>query len=186
MKILNTATKDSATLPRVCAAAADGRWLAVLRHDESVILFDGENGQTIAWSLPENGVCAAIATDQEGNLLVSNGRLAVRKYNVSTGEMLEEWSQQTSWVYRLYDLAIYPIWSVVPKPSQLDGFVPYVMSGEDSVIVNETRTRPGMIDRDSLQQEREAFNYSKVFLDNAVFVLVMLLLGCVYVSRSDF
>ena len=43
-----------------------------------------------------------------------------------------------------------------------------------------------MIDRDSLQQEREAFNYSKVFLDNAVFVLVMLLLGCVYVSRSDF
>ena len=186
MKILNTATKDSATLPRVCAAAADGSWLAVLRHDESVILFDGENGQTIAWSLPENGVCAAIATDPEGNLLVSNGRLAVRKYNVSTGEMLEEWSQQTSWVYRLYDLAIYPIWSVVPKPSQLDGFVPYVMSGEDSVIVNETRTRPGMIDRDSLQQEREAFNYSKVFLDNAVFVLVMLLLGCVYVSRSDF
>ena len=186
LNIVTELPAEPTAIPRVCVAATDGSWLAVLRHDESVTLFSGDSGQRMSWSPPESGVCTAVASSPDGKLLVSDGRLAVRQYDIGSAQQTAEWSQPTSWVYDFYDLAIYPIWSALPKPSQLDRFVPFVMSGEDSVLVNETRGPPGSVDRESLQQERETFNYNKVFRDNAIFVLIMLGLGCLYVSRSDF
>ncbi len=186
LDVVERTSADSSAVPRVSMAAADGSWLAALRHDENVVLYDGATGRKIDWGPAENGACTAIASSADGGLLVSDGRLAVRMYDVKSQSQTAEWSQQTSWVYRFFDLAVYPLWSALPKPSQLDDFVPYVMSGEDSVLVNEARSRPGIVDRESLQQERETFEYKKVFRDNAVFVLIMLALGCIYVSRSDF
>jgi ABC-type transport system involved in multi-copper enzyme maturation permease subunit len=179
-------TLPTGVLPRVCAAAPDGATLGVLTHDDTIILFDGGTGKPIDWQPPENHSCTAIAFTPEGKLLVSDGRLAVREYDVKTRTRTTEWSEQTTWVYKLYDYAIVPAWTILPKPSELDQFVAYVMTGDKTIVDNEDDAPPGMVNRDSLQQDRTVFDAWRVIRDNAMFVIVMLALGCFYVSRCDF
>ena len=171
-------------LPRICTAAPDGSSLAVLTHAKDVLLFDGKSGQPITWQPPENGACSAVSYSPEGELLVSDGRLAVRRYDVVSGQRLEEWSEQTTWVYDFYDYVTHPLWTILPKPSQLDEFVTYIMSGEKSVLARDMP--PWMADRDNLQQQRQTFDPIPVIRDNVIFLIVMLCLGCLHVSRRDY
>ncbi|MCP4507060.1 MAG: hypothetical protein GY826_11810, partial [Fuerstiella sp.] len=101
-----------------------------------------------------------------------------------SGQRLEEWSEPTTWVYQVYDYVIYPLWTIMPKPSQLDEFVMYIMSGEKSVFTNDVP--PWMDNRNNLQQERETFDPIPVIRDNLLFLIAMLCLGCLHVSRRDY
>jgi ABC-type transport system involved in multi-copper enzyme maturation permease subunit len=173
-------------VPRVCAADRNGDTLAVLTHDETILLFDGNTATPLEWTPPENGVCTAIAFAPDGELLVSDGRLAVRQYNLSTRQAVMEWSQATTWVYQFYDYLIVPAWTVLPKPRELDQFVPYVMTGKSTILDNEQDGPPGGVNRESLQQDRSVFDARRVLRDNFAFIFVMLALGCFYISRRDF
>ncbi|MEQ9406316.1 MAG: ABC transporter permease subunit [Fuerstiella sp.] len=192
--VINTTTLETqhevqlpeGVLPRVCAAAPDGSGLAVLTHDETVLLFDGSTGQPLTWRIPESGHCTAIAYSPGGTLLASDGVLAVHEYDVSTGTRLQSWAERPGGAYQFYQYVILPLWTVLPRPYQLDEFVTYVMSGEKTVVVNEQAAPPGLVNRDSLQQDRQTFQPVSVIRNNAIFVLVMLILGCVYISRRDF
>ena len=175
---------EDGVLPRICIAAHDGSSLAVLTHAESVLLFDGESGQPLAWHPPENGTCSAVVYSPDSQLLVSDGRLAVRKYDVTDGQRLDEWAEQTTWVYQFYDYVIHPLWTILPKPSQLDEFVTYIVSGEKSVLATEAP--PWMVNPDNLQQERETFDPVPVIRNNAIFLIIMLCLGCLHVARRDY
>ncbi|HIE97576.1 MAG: ABC transporter permease subunit [Fuerstiella sp.] len=184
LETLHEQQLSNGVLPRICTAAADGSSLAILTHAENVLLFDGKSGQPLAWQPPENESCSAVAYSPDGDLLVSDGRLAVRRYDVATGQRLDEWSEPTTWVYQFYDYVVCPLWTILPKPSQLDQFVSYIMSGEKSVMANDVP--PWMANRDNLQQERNTFEPIPVLRDNLLFLIVMLSLGCLHVSRRDY
>jgi len=173
-------------VPRVCSAADDGSTLAVLTHDETVALFDGATGESIDWVPPENTATSALAFDAEGNLFVSDGRLAVRKYDLESQSRQAEWSQATTWVYQFYDYAIVPAWTLLPKPRELDRFVTFVMTGNSTVVDNEENGPPGMANRESLQQDRSLFDPWTTLRDNIAFIVVMLAIGCFYIARRDF
>jgi hypothetical protein len=186
LKTVRQTKLPEGVLPRVCLAAKDGSTLAVLTHAKTILLFAGADAEPLTWKPAENGRCSAVAFSEEGHLLVSDGRLAVREYDLKTKQPSHVWAESPSFIYSLYDLVIDPLWTLLPKPSQLDQFVPYVMTGDATVLINEAQGPPGMIDRESLQQERSVFDARQAIFDNAVFVMIVLGMGCLIISRRDF
>lgn len=177
---------DDGVVPRICVADPTGDHLAILTHARTVLFWSAADGQLVDWAPNEDGQCRAVAFSKDGDIVVSDGRLAVHRYENFGSDVAQSWAEKTTWVYTLYDRLIYPVWNILPKPSQLDEFVPYVMSGDKTVVVNEANGPPGMTNTESLQQDREIFNVVSVFRNNGLFILVMLTIGCIYVSRRDF
>lgn len=171
--------------PRYCVAADDGSHLAVQADDDSVLLFDAASQELDYWQSPGDDVVSAVSLGQDGQLLVGDGRLAVHEYSLSSEatEHRKSWSEPTTWVYQLYDYAIVPAWTLLPKPAQLNEFVAYVLTRDDE---KKRRGFGGIRNRNDLAEEVRTFDPQPVLRDNAIFVLVMLAFGCVYISRRDF
>lgn len=186
LAIRNTFGSDSGIVPKQSVASADHKYIAVLTHDETVMIFDGQSGELGNWSPPENGSCSAIAFDKNSNLLVSDGRLAVHGYDLSTGQRQASWAQRETGVYAFHDFVVTPLWTILPRPSQLDRFAKWALDGDEEVLANEAQ---GPIEPDaseSLLVERERFSPSQVLLKNGLFIVILLSFGCFYVQRSDF
>lgn len=186
LEVVSEFQLEAGVVPRLCAGSPDGKLLALLTHEKTVLLWDAVTAERITWTPPQDGNCNAVSFSPDGELLISDGRLAVHRFNVASGDSVGSWAEATTWVYPFYDNLIHPLWSVLPKPSQLDEFVPYVMSGEKTVVVNQRNGPPGVADVNSLEQPRQIFDVSRVIRNNALFILFMLGVGCFYVSRRDF
>lgn len=174
--------------PQQCAASGDGAGLALLTHEGTLVLFDVNSRQLRMWSHPDVPACSSVAWSSDHNLMVADGRLRVQEYDVQQPDMdpVHEWSEPETWVYQLYDYMINPAWTVLPKPSQLDQFVEYVMTRDESSTGNE-RPRPQSPFNDGDRLERVAsFDPVPVLRDNAIFVTLLLAFGCLYISRRDF
>ncbi len=172
-------------LPKIAEASPDGASHAVLTHDNTLWLLDVAAMRPLDWRPVEDGVTNAVAYDAAGHLLVTDGRISVRSYNVASAELVAEYSAPQSWVYKVYDYGIKPLHTVLPKPSELDNFVRYTLTDQTSVPVSEGRRR-GESGRRELLEERVKFDVWKPLLSNIAFLAVVLGIGCLYVSRSDF
>lgn len=177
--------RETGGLPRMCAAAGDGTGLAVLTGDQEILLFDGQTGAPAQRPSAAGGEYAALAFAADGSLLVSDGRLAVEEFSLSSGDRIREWSESTTWVYQLYDYGVHPLWNLLPKPAQLDSFVGYILRDRRSGSTEPTNGT-GSILRRNARQQTDQFDPMNVLITNAIFIAVMLGAGCLYVSRSDF
>lgn len=184
--IRNTFGSGSGIVPKHSVAASDGQHIAVLTHDETVMIFDGQTGKLKDWAPPENGSCSAISFNNDGELLVSDGRLAVHCYELSNGERRSSWAQRETGVYGFYDHIVTPLWTVLPWPGQLDRFAKWALDGDEEVLANEAQGPPEPDASESLLVERERFSPSQVLLKNGLFIVILLAFGCFYVQRSDF
>ena len=174
--------------PRSAAAAPDGSLLALCASDNRVYLFDAQTESFEAWESPDNGSCSAVAFGSDNQMFVADGRLAVKEYADDVVSMTEqdEWAETPTWVYQMYDYAIVPAWTALPKPAQLDDCVKYVMDQQPgSLLPGRTERAPTSRGEDPLQLADD-FDPWQVVRDNALFVLVMLSIGCFYISRRDF
>ncbi len=174
--------------PRSASAAPDGSTLALVASNDMLYLFDARARSLAAWNSPDNGRCSAVAFDSANRMLAADGRLAVKSYAGDAASRPEqaEWSEAPTWVYQMYDYAIVPAWTVLPKPAQLDDCVKYVMDQQPmSLLPGQTGRTAAKNDENPLQLA-EDFNPWQVVRDNALFVLVMLGIGCFYISRRDF
>lgn len=173
-------------VPKRSEASPSSKHIAVLTHDETIIIFDGQSGQLTNWKPPENGSCSAMAFDLEGHLLVSDGRLAVHQYDLSTRKRLSSWAQPETGVYVFYDYVVNPLWRLLPRPGQLDRFAKWTLDGDEEVLAGEGDGPPRPPEPDSLLQDRDRFSPTQVLVKNGLFIVILLGLGCFYVQRSDF
>ena len=124
--------------------------------------------------------------DPEGHLLLSDGRLAVHQYDLSTKKRLTSWAQQETRVYAFYDYVVNPLWKLLPRPGQLDRFAKWTLDGDQEVLAGEGDGPPRPPQPDNLLQDRDRFSPSQVLVKNGLFIAVLLALGCFYVQRNDF
>ena len=89
--------------------------------------------------------------------------------------------------YYAYDYVALPLYSVLPKPSELDNVLRYLVTGEKSTVIpgeQQSAINPGA--PEDLNQPRVTFNLWRSFWSNLAFVVFMMCAGCMYLARKDF
>ncbi|MBL8815093.1 MAG: ABC transporter permease subunit [Planctomyces sp.] len=173
-------------VPRVLESAPDGRLFAVLTHQGSVRLFSGPEAKFVDQQVDEEGVAAAIAFDASNRLLVSDGRESLTIYDENLNEVGSH-RVRSSFIYYAYDYLVNPIYHILPRPSDLDNAVTYLVTGEKSVAIGDDgNNNNGSMGRENLQQDRITFDIRNAVISNVAFIVVVLGFGCLYVARSDF
>jgi hypothetical protein len=185
LQTISTGTIPHGEKPRVAESSADGSWSAVLTHSGSLVLFDGTTREFTTRLPPENGRISAIGFTADNQLIVSDGRRGLRFYRPATMEQTKSLNGTTGLEYRIYDWFVHPLYTVLPKPSELDQLVQYLVTGEKSVAIGEQEQDEDN-GTENLQQRRITFNLWASFWSNLAFVAVMLLGGCVLLARRDF
>jgi ABC-type transport system involved in multi-copper enzyme maturation permease subunit len=175
-------------IPRVADAAADGSRLALLSHDGRVLIYDGKTAAFSDWEPREQGAASAIAFDAEQRLLVADGRRMVSFYKNGAALPEKQVGVPGDWVCILYDYIITPMYRILPRPSELDQVVTYLVTGQKYITVSANEGGPFAPPSraGNLQQERVRIDLWSPIYSNCLFIAVMLVAGCVYVARRDF
>lgn len=171
-------------VPRVAESSADGSAFGILTHTGEVWLFDGKTGKKVDWTPPEQGEASAIAFSDNGQLLVANGRQDVAMYAIGDSAASEKYAVAPTLVTRVYDWVVYPVFTLLPQPNEVDNLINYMMTGEKSQAL--TGGGPFQAVEANLQDDRVTFDPWKPLFKNIAFIVVMLAFGCFYVSRKDF
>ena len=181
---VGTDSLDDGIYPRTSSTNPNGSVSAVLTHDGELRLYDLKSQQRMEWSPEDNGTVSAVAFDNDGKLYVAGGREDVAVYEVGSDAQVQRYTVDGDWVTRLHDWFINPVYSVFPKPGQVNRFVTYLLTGERSrSLVDNAPLRDEPL---SLQEDRLTFDIWQPLFRSGIFIGVMLLFSCIYVTRRDF
>ena len=117
--------------------------------------------------------------------MVVDHHRSVRIYDVAVQKSSAQLPGSVDLPCRIYDYVVAPLYAILPKPSDLDNAVQWIVTGEKSVEINNDPNQGGNA-RANLEAERVTFNVWNAILSNLAFIVVMLGLGCLYIARSDF
>ncbi len=171
--------------PRAVECAPDGSSGAVLTHAGTVLIFDSKNRKFATWAPRESGYASAIAYNEKFQLLVVDNHRSVGIYDVATQKTSEQLRGSVDLPCKIYDYVVSPLHKILPKPSDLDNAVQWIVTGEKSVEINSDGDQRGNL-KANLEAERITLDVRNAILSNVAFIVIMLGLGCVYVARSDF
>jgi hypothetical protein len=168
---------EGRTAPRFVEASADGRYFAVLFHNRKLYLYDAERRQMSPAPVAGQGDISAVAFAGD-RLLAADRFTRASAYRLPEGAMERQYAPARSTLEQVYFYAIKPIYTVFPKPGELNNLVAYLLTDETSV---SAQGRP-----EDLQAGRVALNIWQPVWSNLAFVAVAVALGCWYTSRKDF
>ncbi len=171
--------------PRVVECASDGSSGAVLTHAGTVLIFDSKNRKFATWAPRESGHASAIAYNEKSQLLVVDNHRSVGIYDIATQKTSEQLRGSVDLPCKIYDYVVSPLHKILPKPSDLDNAVQWIVTGDKSVEINNDGDQRGNI-KANLEAERTTLDVWNAIFSNIAFIVLMLGLGCFYVARSDF
>jgi ABC-type transport system involved in multi-copper enzyme maturation permease subunit len=164
--------------PRSIQASPDGRWLAVLFHHRRLWLYDTQADLPDSRDPAGQGDISAVAFGPDGSLYVSSGFGKVVQYD-NPESMTEKarFAQQPDFLENLYLWVIDPVYTIFPKPGEMEDVVTWLMTEQETAATDE--------DAD-LTAERKVLDIWEPIWSNLAFLAVMLTVTCVYVTRKDF
>ncbi|MEZ6042784.1 MAG: ABC transporter permease subunit [Planctomycetaceae bacterium] len=172
-------------LPLVVTSDRIGRTMALLSHDGHVVLADVEQKTLMDWKSNWNGRVSAIAFDNSGHLLTSDGRKTVMVWDGTQQLTDQTKSGHPGWTFPVFDYVVNPLHSILPRPSDMDNAVRYLITGERSAVIDANNDGPANAHQD-LRKDRIKLDVWRPIATNAVFICVVLAFGCVYLKYYDF
>jgi ABC-2 family transporter protein len=168
--------------PRALAASPDGQWLAVLLDNHSLRICDLEGRAPLSAQITGQGDITTAVFSPTNELLASDGFGRVTRYHADTFEPVEAFSPSMDALEALYRYLITPLYTIFPKPGELDSVVSYLVVGDPVDLFNQDRRS-----RDELSGDRNAaVDIWRPIWSNLAFLTAMLTITCVYISRRDF
>jgi len=164
--------------PRFAVASSDGRWFAVLFHNNRLWLFDARAGKPANVSFSGQGDISGIAFSGVDRLLVTDRVNRVTSYHLDPFQTEDRRAPALTLLERAYHYAIVPIYTVFPKPGELSNVVSYLLTEQETVATGPNR--------DDLSQRRVKINVYGPLWSSLAFLTVVLIFTCAYVRRTDF
>jgi ABC-type transport system involved in multi-copper enzyme maturation permease subunit len=165
------------TAPRFADVSPDGRFFAVLFHNRQLWLYDTIDHATLRVSITGNGDASAAALSSNGRLLVADRFTRVTEYELPSGKIVERRRPSLTALETVYLFAIKPIYTVFPKPGEMDNVVNYLLTGTENITIGPVN---------DLQTNRPRLDVRGPILSNLAFIAVVVALGCLYTQRKDF
>ena len=163
--------------PKYVTTSPDGRWVTVLFHHRHLWLYDIESAK-VAHHISGQGDISAVAFTANQSIMISTGFGEVQEYSLPDLSPKEHFRPQPETLETVYRYAILPLYTLFPKPGELDNLVRYLLTNEESVEINSNDN--------NLQNERVVLDIWQPIWSNLGFVICMLTLSCVRVWRRDF
>jgi hypothetical protein len=167
--------------PRKLVGSPDGRRAAVLFDDGHVWLYDVEGQRPVPVPIARQGDITSIAFSPENRLLAADGYGRVIAYRLDPLERGNTYQSPLDTLQILYRYVVTPLYTVFPKPSELDNVVTYLVVGDPIELFEQGRGN-----RDELREERPQIDIWQPIISNLIFLAVVLTITCVYIERRDF
>jgi hypothetical protein len=165
------------TQPRFAAAAPDGSRMAVLFQNHALWLIDTATGAPRKAAVSGQGDISGFAFTND-RLLVADQVNRVSSYDLASLARDKVLRPTMTRSEMAYYYAILPIYTVFPKPGELDNTVHYALTGKRT-------TDLGMF-QGAVAQRREDLHPWRPVINGLAFVAVMMLFSCLYIERHEF
>lgn len=164
--------------PRSIAASPDGRWFAALYHNRKLSLYDADQAAPLEPEIDGQGAVSAARFSADNKLLIADRLPRVIEYDVETWSVERRLEPESGVLELVYSYVVLPIYTVFPKPGELDNLVSYLLTDQETVAIGGREQ--------SLQSERVVLNIWEPVWSNLAFLAVVLGLTCLYIERRDF
>jgi hypothetical protein len=164
--------------PRFIEASPDGRWFAIVFHSGRLWLLDSQQNDLHRASVSGQGAISAANFTDAGHLLVVDRTDRVTEYSLSPEVKVEQrFSPKSSLLQNAYRFGLVPLYTVFPKPGELDETFDYLLSGR------ETEQTEGDADLASAQRVIDPWT---PLWSSAAFTILLLAACCVYIEWQEF
>jgi hypothetical protein len=168
--------------PRKLAGSPDGRRLALLFDDGHVWLYDVSSNSPLSVGIRAQGDLTAVAFSPENRLLVADGFGRVTAYGLDPFERASAYQSPMDTLEILYRFVVTPLYTILPKPGELNDVVTNVVVGDPIELFEQSRTPRDEAPR----EERPPVDIWQPIRGNLIFLAVILAITCVYIERRDF
>jgi hypothetical protein len=140
-------------------------------------LYDTLEGAQVSLPLVGQGDISTIAwTDSD--LLAVDRLTRVTKYQLAGKQVSQSWQPPMPLAERIYRYVLHPLYTVFPKPGQLNDTVNYVLTPQEKTL--------GAVRIENQEVRAQPVDVWGPVWSNLAFLAVVLAIACLYVHRTDF
>jgi hypothetical protein len=163
--------------PRFVMAAPGGRYFAVVFHHGTLWIYDREADEMFRPRITGQRDISCCIFPAADRILVADRTTRVSLYELPGWRLGRRYGPPLSPVEAIYRYGLSPLYTVFPKPGELDKTVQYVLSGKE--------TADGGSAGDLTVAQKGLHPWRPVW-SSLAFMAVVLVLGCVYLERQDY
>ena len=163
--------------PRFVTVAPGGRWFAVVFHHGALWIYDRNANEMFRPRIAGQRDVSCCLFPAPNRILVADRATRLTEYELPSWQVSRRYSPPLSLIETIYRYILSPLYTVFPKPGELDKTVQYLLSGK------ETKSTDRGGDLTAAQQELHPW---RPVWSSLAFMAVMLTLGCIYLERQDF
>jgi hypothetical protein len=177
----HTYTPEESSQPRFVEGSPDGRWFAVVFQNGALHLLDTSQ-QDLSTMLPADvrgqGSISAAVFPSADEILVADRVNRVTKYQLADFAPTTTLAPARTVLEWIYYYAVVPIYTIFPRPGELDNTVQYVLRGEETTDLG--------FQTENVRAKRAKLDPWGPIASSFAFMVVVLAMACIYIERQDF
>ncbi len=177
LSLRQEAALETHSQPRFVAASPDGSRFALLFQNRRLWLADTKTAEISLAPVRGQGDISAFAFHGT-QLMVADRVNRVTDYSLTDLSPGTTYAPAMTTAQRINYFVVNPLYTIFPKPGELDNTVHYLLTQKET-------TDAGLF-RDDLEQARANLHPWRPVRSSAIFVVITLILACLYIERHEF